>query len=79
MITIRLTTSTQLLTAQFGTPGGDIAIDFQMCQYCGQQPVQLPQKFCSDNHRVTYWKKQIAGKETSPVTRQSSVLLQTPA
>lgn len=79
MITIRLTTSTAVLMAKFTTPGGDVNLDFQMCLYCEMEPVQLPAKFCSDNHRQRYWRLNIAEAQTHRVTRSTSILSEIPA
>lgn len=78
MIEVRLTTSSSVLTAQFDAPGENRIVEFQMCLYCEQNPVQLPKKFCRSAHRVAYCQKGI--KDLTPsVSTRSSLSLKTPA
>ena len=67
MIELRLTTSMSIITAQFHAPGADVRVEFQMCLYCGVNPVQAPKKFCRPAHRVIYCQKGI--KELMPVVK----------
>ncbi len=78
MIELKISTATTLTTVQVYAPGANLTLEFQHCLYCGENLVQLPQKFCRPAHRVAYCEKRL-GRLMSDVSRQPCTPVSTTA